>query len=333
MTHSSPLGVVIVSYNTCEFLRGSLLALKRLSDEGPFDIVVVDNGSSDGSVQMVANDFPDVRLIALEENLGFAQANNRAVEELSTSEILFLNPDTVLTRGAIEKLRKLLDTHPAAAVAGGQLVIENGDPQPSSFAFPTLWREFWSYLPELKGFFHVRAFASRLSRMLPGLWRGSYRWDPEIRQVDSVAGACMIIRADAFRKLGGFRKEFFLYHEELELCYRLRQQGWEVWLEPRARVLHYEGQASGTRRFRLAPTPILRYRLKGMDYFWSEHCSRFSYTVWGLMVRFILRFRAILCWSSALLTSRDKWKRLRQRSADLWQIAGELKSETHRLDS
>jgi GT2 family glycosyltransferase len=333
MIHSSPLGVVIVSYNTCEFLRGSLLALKRLSDEGPFDIVVVDNGSTDGSVQMVADDFPEVRLIALEENVGFAQANNHAVEELSNSEILFLNPDTVLTRGAIERLRKHLDAHPNAAVVGGQLVIENGDPQPSSFAFPTLWREFWSYLPELKGFFHFRALASRLSLMLPGLWRGSYRWDPEIRQVDSVAGACMIIRADAFRKLGGFRKEFFLYHEEMELCYRLRRQGWEVWLEPRARVLHYEGQASGTRRFHLAPTHILRYRLKGMDYFWSVHRSRFSYVVWGLMVRSILRFRAFLCWSSRLLAGRDARKRLRQRSAELWQIAGELKSKVRRLDS
>lgn len=333
MPDSSLLGVVVVSYNTCEFLRGCLLALRRVADEGPFDIIVVDNGSTDGSCEMVRTEFPEVRLIALEKNIGFAQANNQAVRELSHSEILFLNPDTVVTRGAIERLRRTLDAHPQAAVVGGQLVTENGDLQPSSFAFPTLWREFLGFLPELKRIFHIRALASRVSKLVPRLWRGSYRWDPEARQVDSIAGACMIVRAEVFRQMQGFRQEFFLYHEELELCYRLREQGWEIWLEPRARVLHYEGQSSGARRFQLAPAPVLEYRLKGMNYFWSKHYSRKSYAAWQLMVQTMLRFRAILYKGVAGISNTERRRLFRERAEVLKNVAKSMKSVWQELDS
>lgn len=329
----SPLGVIIVSYNTCQFLRGCLLALRRVADEGPLDIVVVDNGSTDGSIEMLTREFPEIRLIALGKNVGFARANNRAVREIQRSELLLLNPDTVVTRGAIERLRQTLAAHPHAGIVGGQLVTESGDPRASSFAFPSLWREFWNLLPELKGLFRIRALASRLSQLVPELWHGSYRADPEPRQVDSIGGACMIVRADVFRQVGGFREEFFLYHEELELCYRLRQRGWEVWLEPRARVLHYEGQSSGTRYHRLAPTPILGYRLKGMDYFWSEHHSGLRYRLWRLMVRLLLALRALLCQVLALLARAQTRERLTRRAHDLKALAHELNARGQGLDS
>jgi GT2 family glycosyltransferase len=322
----SSLGVIIVSYNTCEFLRGCLLSLRRVVDEGPFDIVVADNGSTDGSVEMLRNEFPELRLLALGQNLGFARANNRAAQETRCPEILFLNPDTVLTRGAVARLRQTLASHPSAAVVGGQLVNESGDPLASSFAFPSLWREFWNLLPELKGLFRVRALASRLSRLVPQLWRGSYRADPEARQVDSVGGACMIVRGDAFREMGGFCEEFFLYHEEMELCYRLRRQGREVWLEPRARILHYEGRSSGARHSRLAPTPVLGYRLRGMKYFWSHHHPGLRYRVWQVMVRGLLRLRAALCAVGAVLTGHDVRAGLLARAGDLRALARELKA-------
>ena len=329
----SPLGVIIVSYNTCQFLRGCLLALRRVSDEGPFDIIVVDNGSTDGSIQMLKRDFPEVRLIALDRNLGFAAANNRAEGEAPNSEILFLNPDTVVTRGAVEKLRQALAARPHAAVVGGQLVTEDGDPQPSSFAFPSLWREFLTFLPELKGLFRIRAVASKLSRFAPRFWHGSYRSGPEARRVDTISGACMMIRSDVFRKVGGFCEKFFLYSEEMELCYRLHRQGWEVWLEPRARVLHYEGQSSGARRYRLAPTPILEYRLYGMDYFWSKYRPGLRYYLWNLIARKMLGLRAVLCRSAALLARSEMRERLLKRVGDLKAIARRLKARKQTLDS
>jgi N-acetylglucosaminyl-diphospho-decaprenol L-rhamnosyltransferase len=249
------------------------------------------------------------------------------------SEILFLNPDTVLTREAVAKLRQSLASHPSAAVVGGQLVNESGDPLASSFAFPSLWREFWNLLPELKGLFHVRALASRISRLMPQLWRGSYRADPEARQVDSVGGACMIVRGDAFRRMGGFCEEFFLYHEEMELCYRLRRQGREVWLEPRARILHYEGRSSGASHSRLAPTPILGYRLRGMDYFWSHHHPGVRYRLWQVMVRGLLTLRAALCAGGALLAGKAVRERLLKRAGDLRALARELKAVQQGLDS
>jgi len=333
MTHSSPLSVVIVSYNTCDFLRRCLTTLKQRMSEGPFDIIVVDNASTDGSVPMLRREFPEVHLLALSENLGFAQANNRAMQEVSSSEVLFLNPDTVVTEGAIAKLCKSLETHPRAAVVGAQLISDGGHPLPSSFAFPSLWREFWNFLPELKGLFRIRAMASAFSKIFPRLWRGSYRADRQARQVDSVAGACMLVRAGVFRKVGGFCKKFFLYHEEMEFCYRLRENGWEVWLEPEAQVIHYESQSSGIQRFRLPPMPVLGYRLTGMNYFWSMYRSQFAYCLWRIMGRVLLGWRAVLCGVAAWATTGEKRTRRLARAKEVWGAAGQIKAGKRGLDS
>lgn len=333
MVHSSPLAVVIISYNTCDFLRRCLTALRQRTVEGPFDIVVVDNASTDGSVPMLQREFPEVHLLALAENLGFAQANNRAVQELNCAEVLFLNPDTVVTEGAITVLRRSLAEHPQAAVVGAQLISENGHFLPSSFAFPSLWREFWNFLPELKGLFHIRALASAFSKIFPWLWRGSYRTDGRARQVDSVAGACMLVRTEAFRKVGGFSKEFFLYHEEMEFCYRLRQRGWEVWLESQARVVHYESRSSGVQRFRLPMMPVLGYRLMGMDYFWSVHHAGVPYALWRFMGGILLGLRAALCRVAGFVVKGEKRHRCYSRAKGIWEAIGQMKAGRRGLDS
>ena len=136
----------------------------------------------------------------------------------------------------------------------------------------------------------------------------------------------MIVCGDTFRQMGGFCEEFFLYHEEMELCYRLRQQGREVWLEPRARVLHYEGRSSGARHSRLAPTPILGYRLRGMDYFWSRHHPGMRYRVWQVIVRGLLRLRAALCGGVAVLARHELRGRLVTRAGELRELVRELKA-------
>jgi hypothetical protein len=333
MSDSYPLGVITVSYNTCQLLRKCLRTLLSVAGEGPLDILVVDNASTDDSAQMVRTEFPDVRLIAMDRNLGFAPSNNRAMSEMSCSEVLFLNPDAIVNPGAIREMRKTLAAHPRAAVVGAQLVSENGNLQPSSFAFPSLWREFWNFLPELKGILRVRDLASGVSRFVPQLWRGSYRAVSEAHQVDSIGGACMLVRTDAFRQVGGFSDRFFLYHEEMELCYRLRQHDWEVWLEPRARVVHYEAQASGVRRFRLPPMPILGYRIEGMDYFWATHHPGVPYAVWRLMARSLLGLRAVLLRGAGCVAGRTVRKRLWDRAKEIRGITRELKGKKRGLDS
>jgi len=333
MSDFCPLGVIIVSYNTCRLLRKCLMTLQGVAYEGPLDILVVDNASTDDSVQMVRTEFRDVRLIAMSRNLGFAQANNRAMSEMSHAEVLFLNPDAIVNPGAIAEMRKTLTAHPHAAVVGAQLVSENGGLQPSSFAFPSLWREFWNFLPELKGIFRVRDLASGVSRLIPQLWRGSYRAISEAHQVDSIGGACMLVRTNAFHQVGGFSERFFLYHEEMELCYRLRQRGWEVWLEPRARVVHYEAQASGVRRFRLPPMPVLGYRLKGMDYFWATHHPGLPHAVWRFMAFSLLGLRAFLCKGIAMAASAEARKRFAERGKSLMALVAKLRGKTQGLDS
>ncbi len=333
MSDSCPLGVIIVSYNTHQLLRKCLMTLQGVGQEGPLDIIVMDNASTDGSAQMVSSEFPDVRLIAMDRNLGFAQANNRAMSEMSPAEVLFLNPDAIVSPGTITEMRKTLAAYPRAAAVGAQLVSEKGRLQPSSFAFPSLWREFWNFLPELKGVFRVRELASGISRLIPQLWRGSYRAISEAHQVDSIGGACMLVRSDAFRQVGGFSDRFFLYHEEMELCYRLRQRGWEVWLEPRARVVHFEAQASGVRRFRLPTMPILGYRVEGMDYFWATHRPGMPHAVWRFMARSLLRLRAALLRAAGCSAGRTVRTRLRERAEEIRGITRELKEKKQGLDS
>lgn len=327
MSESRTLGVIVVSYNTRELLRKCLRSLQAVAQRNPLDILVVDNASTDGSASMVASEFPGVHLMLMEKNVGFAQANNRGMAEMSHEEILFLNPDALANSEAVAQMRKTLMTHPRAAIVGAQLVAESGDLQPSSFAFPSLWREFWNLLPELKGIFRVRDLACTISRFFPGLWRGSYQIGSEAHQVDSISGACMLVRADALRQVQGFSERFFLYHEEMELCYRLRGRGWEVWLDPRARIVHHEAQASGVRRFRLPSMPVLGYRLQGMDYFWATHHPGLPHAFWRFMVRSLLRLRILGLRTASCVMGREGRTRLRARAGEIRGVARELKGK------
>jgi GT2 family glycosyltransferase len=131
----------------------------------------------------------------------------------------------------------------------------------------------------------------------------------------------------------GFSEGFFLYHEEMELCYRLRKQGWEVWLEPRARVVHHEAQASGVRRFRLPPMPVLGYRLQGMDYFWATHHPGLPHIIWRSMACFLIRLRAVLLRIAGCFAGKTVRTRLSDRATELNQAARELKEKKQGLDS
>lgn len=194
------------------------------------DVVVVDNSSTDGSVSMVDEKFPGVRIIRNEENVGFARANNQALAEARGDLVVLLNSDTEVRKGALATLAGFMADRPQAGAVGPKLLNGDGSLQPSCHPMLTPGREFWRL--------------SFLDQVVP---RATYRMQgwrtDEPRQVEVIKGACLMVRLAALDEIGTLDEGYFMYTEEVDLCYRLAQAGWELWWEPRAEVVHY-GEAS-----------------------------------------------------------------------------------------
>lgn len=252
------LGIVIVNYNVRDLLRDCLASVYESRCEFAFEVCVVDNGSGDGSAEMVAQEFPQARLIRT-DNRGYAVGNNLGlasygfgapVIEVSESAgddqgtvppryALLLNPDTVLPPSALQEMLDFLESRPQAGVAGPRLVREDGDlDRACRRSFPT---------PEVS-FYRL----SGLSRLFPSSRRfGRYNLtylSPDVTtEVDSVVGAFMLIRGQMLLEVGLLDEQFFMYAEDLDLCYRGRQMGWQVWYNAEVTVLHYKGESSRQR--------------------------------------------------------------------------------------
>jgi N-acetylglucosaminyl-diphospho-decaprenol L-rhamnosyltransferase len=226
------LSVIVVSWNTRAQLEACLVSLVAAIAElsGSAEIFVVDNASSDGSDAMVRSQFAGVRLIKNETNLGFARANNQALLQSSGAYVLLLNSDTELMPGAVQNLLAFAAVNPRLGAAGPLLLNSDRSLQPSAQPMLTPEREFWRL--------------SFLDRLLP---RASYRmegWDRDTpRPVETLKGACLLLRRVALAEVGLLDESYFMYTEEVDLCYRLAQAGWELWWVPQAKVIHH-GEAS-----------------------------------------------------------------------------------------
>jgi N-acetylglucosaminyl-diphospho-decaprenol L-rhamnosyltransferase len=225
------LSIIIVNWNTRDLLAQCLASVYAHPPDGEFEIFVVDNASTDGSAQMVRKRFPQVQLIENSKNVGFAQANNQAIRESTGHYVLLLNPDTEVLSGALETLGRFIDVHPQAGAAGARLLNPDGTLQPSCHPAPTLSRELWRL-------FHLDALWPYACYPMAG-------WDLNTpREVDMVPGACLILSRDALDQVGLLDEDYFIYSEEVDLCYRLRQAGWRLYWLPQAVVIHYGGQST-----------------------------------------------------------------------------------------
>lgn len=231
------LGIVIVHYNTAGLLRGCLSSLRGCTL--PHRVVVVDNASTDDAVETVRREFPQVLLLANPENYGFARAANQGLRTLGFPEAeapnyaLLLNPDTRVEEGALEALVAFMEAHPEVGAAGPRLLNPDGSIQENAFTFPTLLMSFFDFFP-----IHGRLYRSPLN----GRYRQMYGDSPF--PIDHPLGACLLLRREALSQVGLLDEGYFMYVEEVDLCYRLKQAGWKVYHVPAARVLHYGGQST-----------------------------------------------------------------------------------------
>ena len=222
------LSIIVVSWNTKELLAQCLASIYRHPPRGSYEVIVVDNGSRDGSAEMVMQKFSQVILIRNEDNRGFAQANNQAILASRGNYILLLNPDTEVRAKALIRLTTFLDEHPEAGAVGARLLNADGSLQHSCSPAPTLFNE-WLHL------FHL----DRERR------EGMSGWDVNTpRPVDTLLGACLMVRREAVKEVGLLDESYFMYSEEVDFCYRLRRAGWHLYWAPQAEVVHYGGQST-----------------------------------------------------------------------------------------
>jgi GT2 family glycosyltransferase len=305
--NGTAVSVVIVSWNTRELLRGcvesTLAARKELGR--PVDVIVVDNASSDGSAAMVRQEFPDVRVVANASNVGFAAATNQGLRESHGRYLLLLNPDTRATPDFLQVLISFAEDHPEAGAVGPRLVGKDGMDQVSCFPLPTLSRELWRL-------FHLDRFHA-FARYPLSLWRSG---SPQ--RVESIQGACMLIRREALDQTGLLDERFFIYTEEVDFCRRMLNLGWQIFWVPSATVVHYGGESTaqvGARMF------VELYRSK-VQYF-RKHMGAWGAVAYkGVLVAATLPRLVVPSLGLAFVPSRrEQWRGLlRNYSSLLMQL-------------
>lgn len=229
------VSVLIVSWNVRDLLLRCLDSLAAGADGLTFEVIVVDNASTDGTVAAVQAAFPDARVIANTENKGFTAANNQALSLAAGDFLFLLNPDTELRPRALAELHRFLLAHADVGIVGPRLRYADGSLQPSRRRFPTLATLFTE--------------ATIIQEYLPGLslFRRFYmadQPDDQPQTVDWIVGAAMFVRRQVYEQIGGLDEGFFMYSEELDWCRRAAGAGWKVAYDPAAEVLHYEGRSS-----------------------------------------------------------------------------------------
>ena len=229
------LSIIIVNWKSKDFLRKCVATVLAETRDLAFEIIVIDSASFDGSGEMLKQEFPQVRFIQSQENLGFSKANNRAFETSSGEVVLFLNPDTELVGPAINQLYTTLKGLPNAGAVGCKLLNSDGSIQSSCIqAFPTILNQALSM--------------EALRRLTPRarLWgmRAIFDANPQPAEVEMISGACLMMRRSVFQQVGQFSTEYFMYAEDVDLCYKARRAGFNNYYSGEAVVVHHGGGSS-----------------------------------------------------------------------------------------
>lgn len=261
---------MIVNWNAKEFLEG---CLRSIDDGGhcsvSYEVLVVDNASNDDSTAMVAQHFPNVKVILNGTNCGFAKANNQGIKQSQGRHVLLLNPDTIVFPGALEEMVRFLDENPAVGAVGPMMIGGKGETLESFSRFPGL-----------------RLLLRGLAIVIAGSYYRDEKIDsPEPRQVDWVGGACLMVKRPALEQVGLLDEAFFMYWEEADLCLRLRYNNWLTYYLPRPRVIHFQGRSAAKADEKVMLHGILLQEWgRSTGWFFKKH-----YPLW---MRFV--FRSVL---------------------------------------
>jgi len=235
------LSIIIVSFNTKDLLQECLLSIAKYKiQDTKYEVIVVDNASSDGSAEMVKKEFKDAVLVANSENVGFTKANNQAIKKAKGRYVLFLNSDTVVYENTLERLVGFMDETKDAGVATARVELVNGKLDDSCHrGFPTPWRSLCHFSGLSKTFPKSKLFSG---------YSLSYLDLSTTHEIDSCSGACMIVRREAGEEISWWDEDFFWYGDDLDFCYRLKEKNWKVYFVPDVKILHYKGASGGIKK-------------------------------------------------------------------------------------
>ena len=290
---SSSLSIIIVSYNVRAFVEQCLRSVARASEGLDVDVWVVDNASTDDTVERIKANFPDVHVIANTENVGFSRANNMAIRQSSGRYVLLLNPDTVIGEDVLRTCIGFLDTHPKAGALGVAMHDRDGGfARESRRGLPTPSTAFY----KMSGLCAAFPTSPRFGRYYMG------HLDPaQPNQIEVISGAFLMARREALEQVGLMDEDYFMYGEDIDLSYCLMQAGWENWYLP-CRILHYKGESTQKSSYRY----VQRF-YAAMLIFFNKHFAN-KYRLTTLLVRLAVGGRAAIGFMWKAITRL--WRRL-----------------------
>jgi len=266
------LSIVIVSYNTKDFLIKCLASIEETAKDFTYEIVVVDNASTDGTVDEISDiRYQDIKIIKNKENLGFSKANNIGIRKTNGRYVLFLNADTIVYPITLKTMIDFMDKNKDAGAATCKLQMPSGKIDDATHrGFPTPWNSFCHFSGLSKIFPKVKLF---------GGYNLSYLDLSKTHEIDALAGAFMMVRKIAGNKVGWWDEDYFFYGEDLDFCYMLKQKGWKIYYVPEVSILHYKGVSGGIKKISKEVTTANKEtrkkaqaeRFKAMRIFYKKH--------------------------------------------------------------
>lgn len=254
------LSIIIVNYNVKEFLQNLLHSIDKAAKEIRHEVIIVDNASDDGSVEFLQKNFPSIKLIANKTNAGFGKANNQGMEIAGGKYILLLNPDTLLSEDTLKEMLNFLEATPGAGMAGCKILNPDGTLQLACRrSFPGPWTSFCKVTGLSTLFPKSKLFAR---------YNLTFLDENQTYEVDAISGSFMMLKKEVYEKIGGFDEDFFMYGEDLDLCYRIQKAGYKVYYLHSTQIIHYKGES--TRRSSLDETKIF---YEAMHLFVKKHFS------------------------------------------------------------
>jgi GT2 family glycosyltransferase len=264
------LSIIIVNYNVKEFLQNLIHSIEKASLNLTKEIIIVDNASDDGSVEFIGEKFPQIKLLANKKNLGFGKANNIGLGQAVGKYILLVNPDTLVAEDTFEKMIEFFESNSEVGLAGCKILNPDGTLQLACRrSFPGPWTSFTKVTGLSSLFPNSKIFAR---------YNLTYLDENKTYEVDAISGSFMMMRKEVYEKVGGFDEQFFMYGEDLDLCYRIQKSGFKIYYVHSAQIIHYKGES--TKRSSLDETKVF---YNAMHLFVKKHLST------SFLIGFILR--------------------------------------------
>lgn len=282
------ISIIIVSFNTKDLLQKCLESITNSLKRLPYnsEVIVVDNNSHDGSKEIIKNEFPDVIIIENEENLGYSKACNIGIKKSNGKYILLLNSDTIIFEDTIREMIKFMEENPKIGVSTCRVELPDGKLDPACHrGFPTPWASF-TYFSGLEKIFSKNIFFSG--------YHQTYKDFTKPHEIDACSGAFFLIRKKVTEEVGLLDEDYFMYGEDLDWCYRIKQKGWKLYFNPNVKIIHLKKKSGRSNNDEILKKETTKHFYKTMELFYIKHYKNKYPWIVTKFVFLAINFRKLL---------------------------------------